>query len=456
MHRFDFSAAGSDHIYKTHYTNPLGARTRLHFDPEYRLQEIEFVETGERRTFTWAGLRPATVTLESGATTTYSYAGDDPVAITDAAGNTIRDHVPARRARSGEPALAGGRPDRGHAGPVEERSYDGSGRVVGITNGESESVDLTYNGVSLVASLTQPTGATLTFPLYGQHGHWLEMDGAVSDKRSFDTSGNPKVESAKGRRGGVLDQQFDANRWLSTLNVAATDASGVTGTGAITIERRSDGQPLAVRRPYGGDHEFGYDALGRLALQRERVERPVAGDGLRTRPRREHDRAQPPERDAGGVGVRRLRPRRRVPRAAKRDARGRGRLHLSGRPARLDVRFDPRHHRAVRLRRRRSSGAHDLRLRRDPEPRVRPAIPRHGGGPRGPRPGALRHRLRTRPREPADPDARSRGAGSADRARRHRRRAGADPLRQRSRARLQLRQPPACSSRARPGTRWTR
>ena len=272
VHRFNFSAAGSDNIYKTHYTNPLGARTRLYFDAEYRLQEIEFVETGERRTFTWAGLRPATVTLESGATTTYGYAGDDPVTIIDAAGNTIQiTYQPGGLDQQSPRSRAVARIED-TLGLVEERSYDGSGRVVGITNGESESVDLTYYSTSLVASLTQPTGATLSFPLYGQHGHWLEMDGAVSDKRSFDTTGNPKVESAKGRRGGVLNQQFDANRSLSTLNVAATDVSGVTATGAITIERRSDGQPLAVRRPYGGDHEFEYDTLGRMDLQRERVD----------------------------------------------------------------------------------------------------------------------------------------------------------------------------------------
>ena len=204
-------------------------------------------------------------------------------------------------------------------------------------------MDLTYNGVSLIASLTQPTGATLTFPLYGQHGHWLDMDGVVSDKRSFDAAGNPKVDSAKGRRGGVLSQQFDANRWLATLNVAATDASGVTGTGAIAIERRSDGQPLAIRRPYGGDHELAYDALGRLVEQRERVdgqwqatlfERDLAGNTTaRSRPNGMREEWQ---YDGYGRVVA-------LPRPAQRNARGRGRLRLSGRPARLDVRLDPRH-----------------------------------------------------------------------------------------------------------------
>ena len=270
-HRFDFSAAGSDGIYPTLYTNPLGARTRFYFDPEYRLQEIELVERGERRSFTWAGFRPASVTLEDGATTAYVYQGDDPVEITDAAGNTTEIVYQAGGLDQQSPRSRPIARIEDSLGLVEERSYDGSGRVTSIRNGENESAQLAYNGVSLVSSLVQPSGAALGFPLYGQHGHWLEMDGAVSDKRSFDPVGNARVESAKGRRGGVLNQQFDAMRNLAVLNVAATDASGVTATGAISIERRSDGQPLAVRRPYGGDHEFVYDDLGRLAEQRERV-----------------------------------------------------------------------------------------------------------------------------------------------------------------------------------------
>ena len=73
------------------------------------------------------------------------------------------------------------------------------------------------------------------------------------------------------------------------------------------------------------------------------------------------------------------------------------------------------------------------------EPRVRPAIARHRGGPRGSRPGALRHRLRVRPRESADPHAGSRGAADARRARDRSGPGRGDALRQRSRARLRLR-----------------
>ena len=178
-----------------------------------------------------------------------------------------------------------------------------------------------YNPASLLDSITQPSGATLTFPLYGAHGHWLEMGGAVSDKRSFDAIGNPRVESAKGRRGGVLSQYFDPNRALASLGVAASDASGVTGQRNAS---RSSGAAMASRSPSGDPTAaITSSATTRSAgsiEQRERV------DGQWHATRFEHDLAgntdgaQPPERHARGVAVRRLRPDRAPPGAAQTGA----------------------------------------------------------------------------------------------------------------------------------------
>ena len=271
-HRFEFYSADGAGLYETLHSNPLGARTRLYFDADTRLVDLELVETGERRRLTWQGLRPASITFENGATVEYAYTDDDLVAIRDATGNQLGITYEPGALNLENPRSRAIRRIEDALGRVEERTVDGAGRVTAITNGANETVGLSYNPASLLDSITQPSGSALSFPLFGVHGHWLDMGGAVSDKRSFDSTGNPRVESAKGRRGGMLNQQFDPNRALATLSVAATDASGVTGTGAITIERRSDGQPLSVRRPYGGDHEFGYDALGRLALQRERAD----------------------------------------------------------------------------------------------------------------------------------------------------------------------------------------
>ena len=271
-HRFEFHSADRDGLYETLYTDPLGARTRLTFDANTRLVELELVETGERRTLTWQGLRPASISFESGATVAYFFAGDDLATIRDATGNVVRISYEPGALNLESPHARAVRRIRDALGLVEERTFDAAGRVVSLRNGESEAAVLSYNPASLLDSITQPTGATLTFPLYGAHGHWLDLGGAVTDKRSFDSTGNPRVESAKGRRGGVLNQYFDPNRELVSVGVAASDASGVTGSGSITIERRSDGQPLAVRRPFGGDHEFSYDALGRLREQRERAD----------------------------------------------------------------------------------------------------------------------------------------------------------------------------------------
>jgi hypothetical protein len=98
-------------------------------------------------------------------------------------------------------------------------------------------VDLTYNGVSLVASLTQPTGATVTFRSTASTAT-VDMGGAPPTQLRYRRQS--KVETAKGA--GGAEPALDANR-QPPAGVAATDVSGV-GSGTITIERRSDGQPL--------------------------------------------------------------------------------------------------------------------------------------------------------------------------------------------------------------------
>ena len=210
----------------------------------------------------------------------------------------------------------------------------------------------------------------------------------------------------------MLNQQFDANRWLATLNVAATDASGVTGTGAITIERRSDGQPLAVRRPYGGDHEFGYDALGRLVEQRERVdgqwqatlfEHDLAGNTTaRSRPNGMREEWQ---YDGYGrvVRYRALRNGTLEGEASLHATRTASSSRCTTRSAAPTEQYG--YDAAGRLVLTTYGYGETRSLEYDLRSRVT------ARGPRGPRPGALRHRLRARPREPADPHARSRGAG---------------------------------------------
>jgi len=79
------------------------------------------------------------------------------------------------------------------------------------------------------------------------------------------------VQGSDGRSpvaGGIELRGFDADRNLSALTLQPLDGSGPE---TITLEHRSDGQRTRVLRG-GDDHEFGYDAFGRLAEQRERVD----------------------------------------------------------------------------------------------------------------------------------------------------------------------------------------
>jgi RHS repeat-associated protein len=130
---------------------------------------------------------------------------------------------------------------------------------------------LSYSGFT-VASQTTPPGIVHTFPIYGVHGHWLDRGGALADKRSFDPVGNPIVTSVRMQPGGMLTRGYDGDRNLDSLEVAATEEGVVTSQASIAIDRRSDGQIKYVQRPRGADHAFGYDALGRVVEQRERVD----------------------------------------------------------------------------------------------------------------------------------------------------------------------------------------
>ncbi|MGH7339409.1 MAG: hypothetical protein ACREKH_02875, partial [Candidatus Rokuibacteriota bacterium] len=156
-------------------------------------------------------------------------------------------------------------------GLVEERTYDAQGRLQNVTNGEGETIHVN-RGPIVVDSITNAAGLTWSFPFYGVHGHWLEVRGATEDKRAFDPVGNATATSAGSQEGGVLTRGYDADRNLTTLNVAATEAGSVIAQDAVTVSYGSDGRMEYVTRPQGADHDLVYDAIGRLAEQREKVD----------------------------------------------------------------------------------------------------------------------------------------------------------------------------------------
>jgi RHS repeat-associated protein len=128
-----------------------------------------------------------------------------------------------------------------------------------------------------VESVTTPDGVVRQYLDHGEHGHAQRIRlGDVEQSRTFDAVGNlleGPSDDLQTLPPGLVERAFDEDRNLAGLLFGDLNQYGrVTTTEWVTIEHRSDGRRTAIRRPGGGDHEFGYDALGRLVEERERVD----------------------------------------------------------------------------------------------------------------------------------------------------------------------------------------
>jgi YD repeat-containing protein len=263
------------YLYRTVYTNPLGGKVRLYFDGERKLHEALQLGTGDRRIVTWnAQRRVIRDRLPNGAATEFAYEGDDPVQITEPSGNAVEITYEPGGLNLADPWRKAVRRVEDSIGLVAENTFDAAGRMQTTRNGADELRAYTYGFTVFPDSFTEPSGVTATFPIYGVHGHWLEMETPeFTDHRAFDAVGNPLVASAVRDRGGLLARSYDDDRALNALDAAATDEdAAIFATGTIQITRRSDGQIVSITRPSGGNHEFAFDAIGRVVEQRERVD----------------------------------------------------------------------------------------------------------------------------------------------------------------------------------------
>jgi len=272
--RFAYAAAGGQLV--TTVTDPLGNASRHAWDATRRVLSIENA-LGERSVWTWQGLRPSSFTGPDGVATSWSWADDEPVLEAQASGNVVRfvwelagenRRDPTRRAlRSSADAL----------GPLEQNEYDDRGRLVRTTNGAGESWSFAWNGDNLLASSSDPAGVETRFRDHGAHGHPHRVERAGrSETRDYDAAGNLLAGSGSADLPGagdtgVVSRSYDADRNLAGLLLGDLDLAGPLETRSLRIDYRSDGQPLRIARPEGGDSEFGYDALGRLAERRDRA-----------------------------------------------------------------------------------------------------------------------------------------------------------------------------------------
>ncbi len=272
-HHFEFHSPKnySNNHYRTFHTNPRGGITRYWVDATRRVVDVTLVATGESEQITWEGRRPSKITAANGATTYFSYTGDDLTGIVEPSGNAVTITHQLDALNLEDPRVRAIASVVDSLGLVGQRNYDSDGRVATSVNGEGDTTTSGWTPVTL-ASITNPLGATFDFPIYGVHGHWLEMDGSTTDRRRIDPVGNVLIASTGRQQGGILTSEYDPNRNVSALTVAATANGSVVSQDVISVQRRSDGELLYVARPGGGDHRFAYDPLGRVESRDEFVD----------------------------------------------------------------------------------------------------------------------------------------------------------------------------------------
>lgn len=272
-HRLEYSGADAG-IHTTRVIDPTGSVSVYRYDKLRRVQEQGVESLGEMTHWLWSGLRPTQQTDPAGVVRSWTWLNDDLMSETTPAGSVLSyQYAPTAVDRE----MPHRRPISSvtdSLGVVEQRNYDGAGRLVLRANGAGDSVTWAYKSNHMVDTVARADGVTASYAGYGETGHPTRIEvGGVEQVRSFDAVGNRvSGPGAAGESPGVVSRRFDGDRNLVEVVVGDSSLFGSTTVDSIELEYRSDGKRTAIRRPYGGDHEFGYDALGQALSARERVD----------------------------------------------------------------------------------------------------------------------------------------------------------------------------------------
>lgn len=274
---FSYAAPGPNGRYRTSVEDPLGDATTYFYDGAGHLLELDR-PSGATWSWSWSGGRISTATDAVQATTSLRYVDDDPVQITLPSGNVVDFGYRPDAENRLDPTRTALESVSDSLGTILQATYDAAGSLTGITNGAGETRTFTYDSLGELATVTSPSGYAVTYGGYGEHGHPTTISSPFSSTTvTYDAVGDllqgsspaPDLGTA---RGGVVSRSFDADRRLQREVLVDQPLAAAPATSTLQVDRRADGRPLAIRRPYGGDTEFVYDAIGRLVARRELVD----------------------------------------------------------------------------------------------------------------------------------------------------------------------------------------
>ena len=276
---FSYGARPGQELYYTRVIEPGGADRWFTYDEKGRLSSLRDLAGGVQ-TFEWEGLRPSLSVSQTGQITHWTYLDDDPIRIEWPDGNIMEIQYEAG-AQNRTYTLASPRASvTDSVGLMELNQYDDRGRLIATYNGELEATRFGHWESGQVSYIRNALGETTFLHDYGEHGHPERIvKKGLTEYRGFDAVGNLLAGSylegpVDPGRPGIVSRRFDANRNL----VALTLEGGIEGsplaqeTLDLEVQYRSDGRPVRISRPYGGDARFDYDAAGQLVARSERVD----------------------------------------------------------------------------------------------------------------------------------------------------------------------------------------
>jgi len=269
-------------LYTTLYTDPLGFVTRLRYDAERRVADLNrYLDPSQSESdqvvYAWAGNRPTRSIDPAGVATEWAWANDDVVTTTLPCGNVVHYQYEDPATNRADPFARPLAQAWDDLGPIAQRSYDALGRIESHTNGEGETTLYGYDAEGMLASLQDPAGIVTEYRDHGEHGKPTRIvRGTREFEYDYDAVGNltrgPSItEQSSPGWGGVVVRSFDEDRNVSELELADLVTILPTGSRTLRIEHGSDGRRLSITRPHAGDTIFVYDGLGRVVERRDRA-----------------------------------------------------------------------------------------------------------------------------------------------------------------------------------------